>query len=326
MDTIAGERPNVWVYIHGPTHHDALTASREASKLIPAAEKFYTVASILDPVKMHYPLELFDNAWQSKIYPDHGWGGHDGDITDDLFKARLVESRVMGQNLLNKGTAFIASQIKFKEKLGIPVVLFNSLSWNRTDPVKINIELKKGTAKSLQIINSQNKKQPVQISNANYFDGGSIKSAKLIFIAKDIPSIGYRTYYLKISKENPKKDTKPASVNKYENNFYRITFDKGGVSQIYDKELKKDLFDTKNFKAGDVFTLQSIGNGAGEFGDIQQPFMKYFDKVSKHNPKLEIIATGDVFSTYRIRQPILNAIVEQDITIYHELKRVLFET
>jgi len=36
IDTIWGERPNVWVYIHGPAHHDALTASRKASKLLPA--------------------------------------------------------------------------------------------------------------------------------------------------------------------------------------------------------------------------------------------------------------------------------------------------
>ncbi len=32
------------------------------------------------------------------------------------------------------------------------------------------------------------------------------------------------------------------------------------------------------------------------------------------------------YSTYRIRQQILYAIVEQDVTIYHELKRILFET
>ena len=326
VDTITGERPNVWVYIHGPAHHDALTASRQASKLIPAAEKFYSVASILDPVKMHYPLKDFDKAWQAKIYPDHGWGGHDGDITDDLFKARLVESGVLGQDLLNKGTSFIASQIKFNEKSGIPVVLFNSLSWNRTDPVKINIELKKGVARSLQIINSQNKKQPSQISNAAYYKDGSIKSAELVFIAKDIPSIGYSTYYLKTSKNDAQKNKETASKNKYENDFYRITLGNTGITQIYDKELKKDLFKTDHFSVGDVFTLQSVGNGAGEFGDIQQPFMKDFDQVSQHHPKPEIIASGDVFTTYRIKQSIRSAIVEQDITIYHKLKRVVFET
>ncbi|MCK5101755.1 MAG: hypothetical protein KAR17_03035, partial [Cyclobacteriaceae bacterium] len=95
-DTIRGERPNVWLYIHGPSHHNALTASREGSKLIPAAEKFLSIANILDPQRMPYPAGEIDEAWRAKIYPDHGWGGHDGDITDDLFKEKLVLSRSLG--------------------------------------------------------------------------------------------------------------------------------------------------------------------------------------------------------------------------------------
>lgn len=98
-DTIIGERPNVWVYIHGPAHHDALTASREGSKLLPSAEKFLSIANKLEPSKIPYPYDEFDEAWQAKIYPDHGWGGHDGDVTDNLFQANLEKSRTLGQNL-----------------------------------------------------------------------------------------------------------------------------------------------------------------------------------------------------------------------------------
>ena len=57
VDTIMGERPNVWVYIHGPGHHDALTASREASKLLPAAEKFLSIANVID-AKLFHALSL----------------------------------------------------------------------------------------------------------------------------------------------------------------------------------------------------------------------------------------------------------------------------
>ncbi len=116
IDTIRGERPNVWIYIHGPAHHDALTASREASKLIPAAEKFLSIASLVDPAKMPYPADDIDEAWQAKIYPDHGWGGHDGDITDNLFQSQLVKSRTLGQNLLNESLNFISGRIKTNEK------------------------------------------------------------------------------------------------------------------------------------------------------------------------------------------------------------------
>ena len=326
VETIFGERPNVWVYIHGPAHHKAITASREASKLIPAAEKFLSVANIIDPVRVPYPFDTFDKAWQSKIYPDHGWGGHDGDITDDLFKAKLVESRILGKQLLNKGTNFIASRIKTKENSGIPVVLFNSLSWKRTDPVTVSLNLQQGGAKSLNVITSKKQEVASQIKNIQYYNDGSIKSADVIFIAKDIPSIGYKTYYIEQSLKISSKTKKTTSHSKYENDAYLITFEKGGIAQIYDKQLKRNLLKTDKFKGGEVFTIYSYGNGAGEFGDIQQPFMQDFDKVSLHNPEWEILTSGDVYTTYRIKQQILYANVEQDVTIYHDLKRVLFET
>jgi alpha-mannosidase len=326
IETIRGERPNVWVYIHGPGHHDALTASREASKLLPAAEKFLSIANTLDAKRMPYPYEEFEMAWESKIFPDHGWGGHDGDITDDLFEKKLVESKTMGTNLLYKGTEFIANRIMTDEEKGIPIVLFNSLSWERTDPVTVAVNFEKGKAKSLNVFSAEKEQMPVQLIKESYYDDGSIKSAEFVFIAKDIPAIGYKTYYVQPSLKKPIKSSRATSTTAYENDAYKITFEKGGIGQIYDKNLKRNLFKVGKLKGGEVFTLQSIGNGAGEFGDVQQPFMEDFDKVSNHNATWKVLKTGDVFTTYRIKQPILYAIVEQDVTIYHELKRVLFET
>ena len=326
IDTIMGERPNVWVYIHGPGHHDALTASREASKLLPAAEKFLAIANIIDPKKMQYPFEEFDEAWQAKIYPDHGWGGHDGDITDNLFKENLVKSRTMGQNLLNKGVDFISSRIKKNEKLGMPIVLFNSLSWKRTDPVTTSVNFSKGDAKKIAILTSHKKKVPVQTSNAEYYEDGSLKSADITFIAEDIPAIGYATYYVANDKNASAIKSKTASTSSYENPFYKISFEKGGIAQVYDKEFKKELLSTENFKGGDVFTMQSVGNGAGEFGDVQQPSMEGFDKMSLHSPEWKILEKGPVYSTYRLEQKISQAIVRQDVTMYHDLKRIYFST
>lgn len=326
IDTVTGERPNVWVYIHGPGHHDALTASREASKLLPAAEKFFSIANIMDPKKMQYPFEAFDEAWQSKIYPDHGWGGHDGDITDNLFKENLVKSKVMGQKLLNKGVNYISSRIKKNEKLGIPIVLFNSLSWKRTDPVTASVRFAKGDMKNASILTPNKKKVPSQTSNEVYYDDGSLKSVDISFIAENIPSIGYSTYYLANDKNAPITKTAKTNITSYENPFYKISFGKGGIDQVYDKEFNKELFVTDNFKVGDVFTMQSVGNGAGEFGDVQQPSMENFDKVSQHSPEWKILEDGPVYTKYRLEQQILHSIVIQDVILYHNLKRIYFNT
>lgn len=324
-DTIQGERPNVWLYIHGPSHHEAISASREGSKLIPAAEKFLSVASILDAKRMPYPSGEINAAWENKIYPDHGWGGHDGDITDNLFKEKLVKSKELGEKLLNKATTFLAGHIRTNEQLGIPVVLFNSLSWERTDPVTINIQLQQGEAENLKVSTSDKKIIPSQLSNPKYYSDGSVKSTDITFVA-NVPSIGYHTYYIQLSLTKPAPEEKDKNLSTYENKYYKVTFEKGGISQIFDKELKRNLFKSDNYMVGDVFTLQSIGNGAGEFGDVQQPTMNFFDQISAHDPEWEILQSGAVYSVYRLKQQLSLAIVEQQVTIYHNLKRILFET
>lgn len=325
-DTILGERPNVWVYIHGPSHREALTASREASKLLPAAEKFHTVANLLSPEKRPYPYQRFDEAWRAKIYPDHGWGGHDGDITDNLFKENLVKSRVMGEALLKESTEFIAGRVKTQKDKGLPLILFNSLSWDRTDPVTTVARFAPGEMRNIAIRDGVGQPVPVQISNETYYGDGSLKSAEITFVARDIPAVGYATFYLTNAPSAAASKPQKARVSGYENAFYRVRFDEGGITQVYDKELNRPLFDTRYFKAGDVFTLQSVGNGAGEFGDIQQPDTAGYDQVSAHLANWEMVENGPVYTRYRLKQPIRHAIAVQEVTLYHDLKRLYFDT
>lgn len=325
IDTIRGERPNVWIYIHGPSHHEALTASREASKLLPAAEKFLSIAYFLDPDKMPYPTKKIDEAWQAKIYPDHGWGGHDGDITDNLFKEKLVASKGMSTDLLEKGTRFIADRIETDEKKGIPVILFNSLSWERTDPVHLHLDFQKGKTVSLSVIDASGNRVASQLSKVVKYDDASISSAEVVFIAT-VPSVGYSSYYIDIKSLVSGPRYAASEETYYENDFYTISLGNGGITQIYDKAFDKDLLDTTSFFGGEVFTLQSVGNGAGEFGDIQQPTMVDFDKLSFHNAEWIKVEDGPVYVKYRLRQQIKDAIVEQDLTVYHELKQIFFDT
>ena len=229
--------------------------------------------------------------------------------------------------MLNKGTGFIASRIKTEENKGIPVVLFNSLSWDRVDPVEVALTFEMGSARSLEIVNAKGEALDAQLKNVSKHQDGSIKEAKIVFIA-DVPSIGYNTYY--IEPQEKVKNGNPVQVKSnqsfYENEFYKIEFAPGGIEGIFDRELKRNLLNTSSFKGGEVFTLQSVGNGAGEFGDVQQPTLTDFDKVSLRRQDWSLIESGPVYSTYRIRQKIKHAIVEQDVIIYHALKRVNFET
>ncbi|TKG94600.1 alpha-mannosidase [Puteibacter caeruleilacunae] len=325
LPSINGERPAVWLYIHGPSHQKALKASRMGDILLPMAEKFATMNALSEGSFKDYPQDIINSAWEDKIYPDHGWGGKNGQITDDLFLRKYQGALHKAEKVIHKELNDLASNIKVSRKKGLPIVVFNSLNWTRDDIATFNINFEPQEAKSVIIKDASGKVLPSQLTNIKQYDDGSIKSAKAYFVAPEVPSLGYKTFYL--SSSNQESTNLGMKITKsFENKFFKATFDNGGLSNLYDKELKKEIFNTQKFNAGEVFTMHSEGNGAGEFADIQQPDMRGFDRTGNYTTKWELVEAGPVFSAFKIRQPIKHAVVEQTIIFYNDLKKVDFKT
>lgn len=323
IKSISGERPDVWLYIHGPSHHFAISASREADILLPDAEKFTAINGLIEGNFRNYNVEKFNEAWQAKIYPDHGWGGKGGEITDRLFLSKFVKAKEDASALLDGALERIASKIDFKGA-GVPLVVFNGLNWKRNDPLSFHYSFSKGEAFGINVVDTNKKPVSSQLSEMQYFDDGSLHSCKVSFIAKEIPSVGYSTFYVNPVKEAEKTTTLVFNPE-FENQFFSIRFGKGGIEKLFDKILNKEIVDTSKFKLGEVFTMQSVGNGAGEFSEVQQPSMEGFDKTGNYETNWEKVADGPVFTTFKFRQPVRYAVVEETVIIYHQIKRIDFE-
>ncbi|MDX1700039.1 MAG: glycoside hydrolase family 38 C-terminal domain-containing protein, partial [Melioribacteraceae bacterium] len=316
---IEGERPPVWLYIHGPSHYQALKASRESDMLLCAAEKFSVTDAWLEKSMVGYPEDDLNSAWEAKIYPDHGWGGKEGDITDELFRRKFEFSHNMASRILENSLSSISSKILTDKKKGIPIIIFNSLNWTRSDPIKVKVKFEKGEIENLILTDSDGNKISVQTSSVTKYDDKSIKEAEISFVANEVPSIGYKTFYIKNSELRLEAISDP-----YESDFYKISFTDGGIESIYDKELGVELIDRSSFSAGEIFTMKSEGHGAGEFADIQQPTMDGFDKTSNYATNWEVIENGPVFAAFKYRQQIRNAVVENEIILYKKVKRIDF--
>lgn len=322
---VRGERPDVWVYIHGPSHQKALKASREADILLTQAEKFATANALVSNSFRNYPAARLRQAWEAKIYPDHGWGGKNGNITDALFRRKFEFAKKEAEAVLYESLHGLASRIKTQKEKGRPLVVFNSMDYLRDDPVSIPIVFDEPGVFSVELKNGLGKTTETQLTDITRFPDGSLRQATLHFIARQVPPVGYKTWYLTTS---PEKRAAPPLVfrNQYENHFYRITFGDGGLTSLFDKELQRELIDTGKFKAGEVFTMHSEGNGAGEFADIQKPDMEGFDRTGNYHTDWMVEESGDLFTTIRYRQKIRNAVVEQRVRIYNTLKRIDFLT
>lgn len=321
LPEIQGERPNVWLYIHGPSHERAITASRKGDIMLPAAEMMSSYQAMVSGSFTAYPVEAINAAWKAKIYPDHGWGGNGGVMTDNEFHRKYEYALSEAEKVIERQSTLLASSVKVNEEKGRPIIAFNNLSYNRTAPVCMDIRLDEGFANQLAIQDAKGINIPIQLSDVSYYPNKSIEKATVHFIANNVPSMGLQTYYLNPS--NQMTPLSPAQNTKViENTYYKIELVDGGIKQIFDKELNAPLLNTNKFLGGEVITMRSIGNGAGEFDAVQQPDMDGFDKTSAHAISWEIKENGPVYTTYKMRTPIRNAVIEQTLRVYHQTKQI----
>jgi alpha-mannosidase len=319
LSQVMGERPNLWLYIHGPTHHWAISAQREAGVLLPAAEVFNTIASLLEGTFDHYPSREMEEAWKAAIYPDHGWGGKEGQITDRLFRKKYEFARDRGKTMLEGALMRIAGRVKTEVSKGTPVVVFNALSWTRSDPVTIALP---SAGRNWQVRDAQGRIMPSQAPPALELSGND---GRLEFVAADVPGLGYKTFYL--MGRGPEAATPSASAptaGVYANGFYEVEFAPGGLRRIYDKKLGTELLAAGKFLGFEVFTMRSVGNGAGEFGRVQQPTMEGFDRLGLHDAAWERdeFASGPLKTVFRLREALPEGTIEEKISLYNNIKRI----
>lgn len=325
LTSIHGERPNIWLYIHGPSHQKAIKASREGDILLTMAEKFATANALTEGSFVNYPEQQLKAAWEAKIYPDHGWGGKNGDITDAVFWQKYEFAKAEAEKVLGKSLNDLASKVATDKDKGRPLVVFNSMNTLRADPVAVSARFEESRYFGLLLTDASGNPVEVQLTSPELYRDGSLKSATLHFTAANIPSIGYATYYVKSAGKPDVKQDKGFTAN-VENPYYRITFGKGGLTSVYDKDLGRELVRPEKFAAGEVFTMRSEGNGAGEFADVQKPDMHGFDRTGNYDVKWETETDGPVFTCYKYRQPIRGAVVVQRIKLFHQQKLIRFET
>ena len=109
-----------------------------------------------------YPQAIFTKAWENAIYPDHGWGGKHGDLTDRTFRTVYETGRSIASDILEKSVNNIASRINFS-KDAIPVTVFNALSWERTDIVKFTLDAEGNPENTFRLVDQNGNEIPYQL-------------------------------------------------------------------------------------------------------------------------------------------------------------------
>jgi alpha-mannosidase len=313
LDSIAGDRPDLWLYIHGPAHYEAIRAKKSAAVTLPSAEIFSSLAGLVTGSQENYPASDLYKGWMQAIYPDHGWGGKHGEITDSIFRASLEAGDKSGRILTDKALETIAGKIGLKKPGAI--VVFNDLSWKRSGYVSVTVPGR--NRKGWIILDASGNTVPSDVTESS-------KGLSISFEARSVPSVGYKTFYLEKKVKDTRKEIVQGS-NFCENRFYRIRFGNGGIKSLFDKVLGKEIFNTSKYAGGDLLDIGYNGNGAGEFIQIKPTNFELNSTLSSQNSGWQLKASSDLSSVFESETKMRNFTVRQTITVYHDQKRIDFE-
>ena len=209
--------------------------NRKSEVLLTNAEKFSTLAKLFNPDYKVYDLH---DSWKKVLFnqfhdilPGSGIREVYIDAAEDYKQVEKAGDYSL-QNSLNEINKEInTSNINY----GIPVTVFNSLNWQRTDIVKV--KLPEGNLDEYSVYGLNGNEITSQLSRQDNL------TQEVLFIAKDVPSLGYKTYVLKKQKAENKVSSLYNNGNTLENEFFKIKIDlnSGWITSITDKRNGEEI-------------------------------------------------------------------------------------
>ncbi|MGB9598021.1 MAG: hypothetical protein ACPL7B_17175, partial [Candidatus Poribacteria bacterium] len=217
--TFIGELPHTDYAVGAMSSAKETTINRNTHDRLNSAEKLATMANLL--IDRDYPADEIRNAYECMLlYDEHTWGmAHQvGYIQDWAWSEKssyAYKSAGLTEIILSNSARALADSIPFDDE-NQHIVVFNTLSFNRTDLVNMPfyrddtfklIDTETGQEVTHQITKIDDPHLPILYS-AGRFARGQFNSSELYnlaFVAENVPSMGYKTYKI-IRSENKKNE------------------------------------------------------------------------------------------------------------------------
>ncbi|HYA21950.1 MAG TPA: glycoside hydrolase family 38 C-terminal domain-containing protein, partial [Thermoproteota archaeon] len=291
------------------THGDIKRYNRKCERLLVDAEKLSAMAG-LSPKK-----ELLE-AWRKMLFNQF----HDildgSAVGETYVHAAETAQQVIetADGITRDSVSKIAQSVKLSSS-GLPIIVFNTLSWDRKDVVRVKV------AKDLipghpHVVDAQGRESAVQV------DGGT-----LIFIA-EVPSLGYNTYYLSEGEQGDRALVSDKLV--LENDTLRAELDgkSGAVKGLYDKQNGRLVIKSPREEATmsvmsnllQVLYEAPVGMSAWVIGQISR-----IENLLE-GARIEILDRGPVRARVRVTHEHGRSKIVQDTTIYSGIPRIDFQT
>ncbi len=289
------------------THSDIKRYNRLCERLLVDAEKLCIMAG-------EYPVDSIRKAWLKVLFNQF----HDilcGSGIHEAYEYPLKLAREASETakaIIKASMGRIARGIRFSR--GLPIVVFNTLPWDRVDVVRVNVQRELIPEKPVALT-SDGEVTPVQVVGDT-----------VLFIAR-VPSMGYRTYYLTQGEAEGGSLAKGLTL---ENKYFKVELDgsSGSINSMYDKVNDRFVFK----KVLQSATRPEPSNLIQVLYEAPHPMSAWIiGEITRienltRGAEVELLEEGPVRATVRVVHKVRNSEITQLIHIYRELPRLDFYT
>jgi alpha-mannosidase len=296
------------------TQAESKRRMRESEVLLLKSEKFCSLA-MLDG--RAYPQRIFEDCWRRVCFDQFhdmmaGSGIH-VNYVDEAESLEFVRDALTPE--LDASLGHLSTRIDTRGP-GLPVVVFNPLSWQRTDVAEAEVRFPGAVAK-FEVCDPEGNAVPA----AEVSRDDSTSSVRVRFLARAVPAIGYKVFHV-VSTENPRDpaSTLKASGLTLENEFLRVEVDSqtGCVSSLVNKK------DGRN-----ILRADGHGNLLETFVDKPEQYEAWNIGWPYEQTKTELLQPEEVTlventpirAVIRVRKKFQSSSFIQNICMYPEINR-----
>ncbi len=297
---------------------------RRAEETVLNAEKFASLASLYG---RPYPQDGMELTWKNLLF-DHF---HDimpgsGIAVNYLDAKRNLEDVDRAANDVTKGSLReIAAHVNTQGE-GVPVLIFNSLSWPRTEVSEVEAQLP-APAQQIEVVDSAGKHAESQLLSIDL----ETHRVRFLLLSKT-PAFGYQTYFVRAANAAPAVHSMlKASGGTLENEFIRVTMDPqtGCMTSLFDKRsgtealapAETDTGGPKTSICGDLLQTFVDKPKKWDAWNIDADFEKQHWDLNKAD-EVKLVENGPLRAVIQVKNHFQNSTFVRDITLYAGVPRV----
>ncbi len=235
--------------------------TRDIERLLTTAEK---LGGTLTALGAKSNEDLVWRAWEPMMF-NHTHDLMSGVMTDYVYEDTLNTyefSRSLARSEVSDRlqTLFASSDTR---GAGIAAGVYNALSWACTDIAFVDVGFSEPGVMDVMITDAAGQPVPAQLMEAQRDGNGALLQAKVAFVAREVPALGYAIYRIHAVK-TATEDVTTTAGNVIENEFFRVELDlySGAITHLIRKSDGYDMLRAP----GNVLAREP------DHGDLWEPY------------------------------------------------------